>query len=229
MALRNRLNQIFAVESCISSANLFSDRYDSYLLKTSRSALYDETIEGSFTLKELKLALDPFEDYSFVKHLSDELGEYNEMYYGPCLSALFGQNIGSNTQTESKYFMAYPWHHYEECTKLTCLKDNVRWDRAEGGCIPSLITGSTAPGYDDGDSMCSYELDKDGGTRECKYNTTALSEFHTSVTNCWSSLPERSIDYIVDHFCTPHLTGGKVDSTREEEIKNITKSCTSPE
>ena len=42
---------------------------------------------------------------------------------------------------------------------LSCLADNMRWDRAEGGCIPGMTAGAKAKGYDRGDDKCSHDGD----------------------------------------------------------------------
>jgi len=116
-ALRYRLNQLFGLEQCISAINSFDQRYDPFILKSKFKGSsghghvgYDTGIENNFTLAELKLALDPFGDYSLVKHMTKELDEYVDMYYSPCIASLFGSNVGQTSDVEPKYFLASPWH-----------------------------------------------------------------------------------------------------------------------
>ena len=113
------------MDQCINKANKFPDWYDSYILKTNGDSLYDAVIEHSITLSLLKLALDLLGDYSLVRHLSEELDEYVDMYYQPCMAALFGTNVGTTSDVEAKYFMSYPWHTHNECVYLSCLADNM--------------------------------------------------------------------------------------------------------
>merc|ERR1712127_974418 len=111
----------------------------------------DTAIDTEFTAIQLKLALDPFNDYAVVRHMASELDEFMSMYYQPCIAALFGTKIGKSSDTDPSYFMAYPWHTHDECTHLSCLASSMRWDRRTGGgCIPSLISGYNSLTYDQG-------------------------------------------------------------------------------
>merc|ERR1712238_520950 len=87
-------------------------------------------------------ALDPGKDYGLLQSLGNELDEFVEMYYSPCIAALFGTNIGSNPDVEPQYFLAYGWLTHDACAHLSCLADNMRWDRRLGGC-----TAGTVPYY----------------------------------------------------------------------------------
>merc|ERR1711957_201161 len=80
-----------------------------HILKTQDSVKYDAAIDRQFTLKEMKFALDPLNDYSMLTHVGQELDEFVEMYYQPCVAALFGMNVGTSPDTEPQYFMAYGW------------------------------------------------------------------------------------------------------------------------
>ena len=73
MAMHYRLNQISFLQNCICSARSFSDgHYDTYVLKLRR----EDIVNDAFTLAELKLALDPFDDFSLVQHLAKEVDEH---------------------------------------------------------------------------------------------------------------------------------------------------------
>lgn len=74
---------------------------------------YDAATEIDYTVAELKMALDPKNDYSLVKHMAGELNEFMDMYYEPCLAALFGTNIGNDSDTDPKSFMAKSWYNHD--------------------------------------------------------------------------------------------------------------------
>ena len=124
--IRYRLNQIFTLEKCLTSINSYDSTYDMYILKAQDSVKYDATIEAKYTVLDLKMALDPAKDYGLLKSLGNELDEFVEMYYSPCVAALFGTNIGSNPDVEPQYFLAYRWLTHDACAHLSCLADNMR-------------------------------------------------------------------------------------------------------
>ena len=39
--------------------------------------------------------------------MGNELDEFIDMYYEPCIAALFGTSVGSFSDIEAKYFIAY--------------------------------------------------------------------------------------------------------------------------
>ena len=170
--VRYKLNQLFTLEKCLTSVKALPTKYDFHILKTQDSVKYDAAIDRQFTLKEMKFALDPLNDYSMLTHVGQELDEFVEMYYQPCVTALFGMNVGTSPDTEPQYFMAYGWLSHSACTKLSCLADNMRWDRDVGqGCVPSLFVGGGAPLYETGgDTYCKKDNTKGGDVEEvCKY------------------------------------------------------------
>ena len=77
-------------------------------------------------MKEMKISLDPLNNFSLLKAVGEELDEWVDMYYQPCVAALFGMNIGSNPDVESQYFFAYGWLSHSACMRLSCLADNMR-------------------------------------------------------------------------------------------------------
>ena len=170
------------------------ERYGSYVLKSQGSIKYDSSVEGKFTVNQLKLTLDPFGDLSLIRHMGNELDEFIDMYYRPCIAALFGTNVGSSPDVEAKYFMAYGWLTHEACSKLSCLADNMRWNRNGSGCIGSLITGRTAPIYDDNDIAC----EKNG-----KINHQSMKTYCRTVNNGYDRLHHGLalfIDIVEEHI-----------------------------
>lgn len=221
-AMRYKLTQIGVVEKCISAANAIPSRFDFNILKAQDSVKYDKAIDTSMTLFDLKTTLDPLGDYSIIKHLGKELDEWIEMFYSPCFASLYGTHIDNTPDLDISFFMAYPWHAHKECLQLSCLANNMRWDRGEGGCVPSLLVGASAPGYDDGkDTFCSSDLEKTDTKEECKYKQTELKAYHGKVTECWKNtdfLSVGPIDYFIEYFCMPQLTKNKVSAEMKQDM-----------
>merc|ERR1712166_1451592 len=107
------------LDKSLTSVKALPTKYDFHILKTQDSVKYDAAIDRQFTLKEMKFALDPLNDYSMLTHVGQELDEFVEMYYQPCVAALFGMNVGTSPDTEPQYFMAYGWLSHSACTKLS--------------------------------------------------------------------------------------------------------------
>ena len=221
--VRYRLNQLFTLEKCISAVRAIPDKYKYYIVKSQDSVKYDKAIEFSFTVAELRTALDPKADYGFVKHMGRELDEFIDMYYQPCVAALFGMNIGVSPGTDPQYFMAYPWYNHDECNHLSCLADNMRWDRETKGCVPSLMTGAASPSYNGTD--CSFDGDQFGDTEECKYSGETLNQYRADAKHCWkaNTVPI----YLMDHFCLPDITGAVADAATIGILEAEEANCTS--
>ena len=225
--VRYKMNQLSTLERCISAARAIPQRFDYHILKSMDTVKYDASIDVSFTVLELKMAIDPFNDFSMVQHMAREVDEYIEMFYQPCLAALFGTNVGTSSDTDPIYFMAYPWHTHNECLHLSCFGNGMRWDREQGGCTPGLITGTASIGYNGGDNFCSKDPEQDGEDEICKYTSGTLDEFHSDAMTCWEeSLPAGRIDYFMDHFCMPSITTQKLsDEEASELLATTTSSC----
>ena len=220
LAMRHRLNQLASLEQCISAASLIPKEKDYNTLRAQNGA--NDTID--FTLAELKKAIDPNSDYGLLKHMSYELDEYMDMFQAPCLNALSGSNLGIKPNVDNDFFMTHKWDNHTECMQTSCLSANTRWNRAaEGGCIPSVITGPTADAYDENDdSKCTKDMDFFGlGNNEvCRYSTSALNTFHTKATTCWNqTISISSIDDVMNAYCSPQITTKKVNSLKELELK----------
>ena len=105
--VRMKINNLFTLEKCISAIKTVSARQDYNILKHQDTVLLDKQATMDFTVKEMKIALDPLNNFSLLKAVGEELDEWVDMYYQPCLAALFGMNIGSNPDVEVQYFLAY--------------------------------------------------------------------------------------------------------------------------
>ena len=234
-AMRYRLVQLSVAEKCISAANSFPARFDFNILKAQDTVKYDRAIETKMTLFDMKKAIDPLGDFGIIKHMSEELDEWIEMFYRPCMGALYGMNIGTTPDTDISFFMAYPWHSHTECLRLSCLTPNMRWDRNNGGCVPGLITGAKETAADDEnvykdgeDDQCAKDTEEnDDDTEQCKQNQGNLRTYHKKSTDCWRKrFGAGSIDYLINHFCNPQLTGEKVTQTeRNTMIQDAIDSC----
>ena len=225
--VRYKLNQLSTLERCISAARAIPERYDYYILKPQDQVKFDGTIDINFSVFELKMALDPFNDYGILKHMAKELDEFLDMYISPCYAAIFGSNIGTSPDTDASYFMAYPWHNHDECTKLSCLGNSMRWDRSspEGGCVASLVAGADAPSFGGGEENCN--LDADANSLQCKHNNADLADTHTKAVGCWAkAVPKGRVDYFMDHFCMPSITGAVLNQEAINSIReNHAKFC----
>ena len=224
-SLSSKLNQMSRYENCLSAANGIPTSYDYYTLKTIDIVKYDKSDKAKFTLAELKFALDPFNDYSMLSQIGRDVEEFIEMYYSPCMAALFGSNIGTSSDTDSTYFMAYPWHTHAECLHLSCLGENMRWDRSIGGCVGSLLVGTTSKSYDNTDSDCVYDENN-----ECRYSSADLAAYHNDAISCWNSkISTGSIAFFLSYFCAPELDK-ELEATAKATLKATLESntCSKP-
>ena len=210
-AMRYKLAQIGSLEKCITAAKAIPSKYLRNYLKSNDSVKYDKDMTTRVTAYALLKAVDPLGDYGMLRQLGRELDEWIEMYYGKCLGALYGMGIGATPDPDASLFMAYPWHSYSECMMLSCVINNMRWDRRTGsGCVPSVITGYNAPGYSELSSLnthCAMNNAKYGPSEECKYNSAELKNWQTRVKTCWNNTQAvEGIDHLLNHFCNPQLT-----------------------
>ena len=222
-ALRLKLNQISALEKCSSFVKAIPDEQDFNILKPNESSVFDANLEYNFTVKHLKLALDPLGNDEFIKHMNKEFFEYQEMFYRKCLSEMFG---GGSSDVEATLFMAKTWSSYDRCQQHSCLQENMRWDRKlPGKCVGSMINGGESPYYPDGgEGTCALNGELDGPREECLYSAQSLSTFHIQSTQCWkNTLPEKyTIFYFMDLFCDPKVTNNVIT---EEEKQTLTDNA----
>ncbi len=226
-ALRVKLNNLSLLEKCISAIRAIPERYDFRLLKHKSTS--DLTV--SPTVFEMKMSMDPFSDMSLVDMTNKELDEFIEMFYQPCLAAIYGMNIGNSPSTDVKYFMAYPWHSHTECKYLSCFGKGMRWDRDNGGgCVPGVMTSSPEPYTSNGSSFCKIDLDSTGDTEECKHDATALQEAQDKMATCTSNIPGSAgnVHEFLDNYCLPELTSESASAEHELDLRLVaSKYCQS--
>ena len=213
---RDKLNSLSTLSQCASALRAFPDHFDYYLLHSADKAKYDHAIEAEYTVKEVKAAIDPLGDLSILQMVGNEHDEYFEMFYQPCLSALYGMNSGNDKLTDPKYFMSEPWYNHEECSRVSCLEPNMAWDRKNGnGCVPGLLgrRNMETPIPAETDSYCAIAKDTVNGNEGCKY--VPDEEAFQRMDLCREYLPQQrdgreepipvSMGYLVDYFCMPQL------------------------
>jgi hypothetical protein len=210
--LRLKMNQLATMQQCISSARALPDRNNYNLVKSVDSTKRHEIEEVEFSLLELKLALDPFNDYGMIDHLAREIDEFTEMFYRPCMAALFGTNIGVSADTKPEFIMASSWHSHPECTHMGCFGAGMRWDRENGGCVPGMITGADATAYGTNEAQCSKNGDKSEDDEECRHPNSSLTPFYTDAKLCWGILPAGRINFFLDNYCMPELLPQKISA-----------------
>ena len=244
--LRSKLNTLFELELCVERVRSIPKRYDYQFLKPSDTAKYDAAIDMDYTVKELKMSLDPFNDFGLVKHYSKEVDEYTEMYYSPCLTAILdGSKHSSDYGVDQMFFMASPWYDHAECTHLSCLMENARWDRVNGGCVPNLMSDSNMSEDNDNPSatpeFCATALSEtvdDSGTvttsEKCKHDSNELDNFQKQSKSCWKSLQgQRTGDessyavssYLLEKFCLPQLSDRQASDKVKKSLADLATSC----
>ncbi len=224
-ALRSKLNEISTLENCVSAVRSIPEALDYNYLKPQGVGRFDPNVTRAFTVKELKIALDPFNDYGLVKHMTKEMDEFMDMFYQPCLKALFG---GRDEDYDSVNFLLDTWNSHEECLLMSCLSDTVRWDRREGGgCVSSLLSGVDAHGYGEpsDEKGCAFDGELADETETCKYPLDELRTDHQRYTQCWrNTLEQVEVDYIIEQFCLPQISGQVADEsfqvTLNDKIEN---------
>lgn len=229
-ALQQKSNILTSLGQCVISLRSFPEQYDYYLLDSG-------SIEMDLTVKELKLALDPLDDLNLFMMLSKEREEYLDMFYDPCLSALYGKNLGDTRETDPIFFAALPWYKHEECMQVSCLQSNVAWDRKNGnGCVHGLLQQTTdSPIPLRNDTYCSQVTDMDTDESICSY--TPDMEVIVRMDRCRQALPSvrdgrgepttTSIEYLLENFCSPEIdfVGGRVDASRMYDIDITAAIC----
>ena len=226
LTIQKKINQLFTLENGVTSINYMQEKYGSYTLKPQGSAKYDSSMVGKFTVNQLKMTLDPLGSMILIKHMENELDEFINMYYEPCIASLLGSSVGSSPDVEAKYFMAYGWLSHETCLKLSCLADNMRWNRNGSGCIGSLITGRKAPKYDPNDIACKKddEVYPSDGSEPWKYDTTDPQQYQRRLNVCWTNTSATiHIPYYMLLFLLIFILGHKLDD-EGRKIDRIAKT-----
>ncbi len=227
---------------CVNILRAYPDRFDYYYLQASNDANYDGAIEKTFTVKELKMALDPAADLEIIQMVADENDEYLEMFYQPCLSALYGGRQGTTGNTDPKNFMAKPWYDIEECVKPSCLEPSMAWDRVNGeGCVKGLLgrDNSLSPIPHHDDEHCAKTVHTTSGKDVCKFGYTYDANLIMQMDNCRQVLPqgrdgrgrsiELSMHYLMEYFCMPQIALhlGSADGAKMDEVDSEMEVCVS--
>lgn len=211
-AFRTKMDMLGVLERCITASRVFPvTKLHNYLQqRPTANGLYDGTLDTLVTLLELQLGIDPKGDYGLLKHLTEELDEWVDMFYSPCYAAIFGKNIGTTPDVDVNYFRAYPWYDHAECTYLTCLQEGYRWDRKDGGCVTGLIRGTSAQVYDKTNvasyAKCSKDINENSQDLEiCKYLEASLDDLQKDYNTCWANIEISNVYDLVDNYCNPEL------------------------
>ena len=226
-ALRYKSNTLATLQKCISSIRGYPPGLDSHYLKP-HADQYNMDV-AQLTVFDMKMAMDPFNDFAMVRHMGKEIDEFIDMFYAPCLGALFGSNAPPGVNP-SNYMLAYPWYSHKECSYMSCLASGMRWDREGGGCIPGLMTGSDTKYPEGADAECSYDTEAGDATQQCKYPATELNSFQDQLEGCWNSTSNLQSGFAVEMFltnyCMPNVSAKKMDATEFASRKNaIPQSC----
>lgn len=219
------------MEKCISAIREIPERYYYNLLKP-KGAAFTDGPEIYISLLELKMALDPFNDWAMFMQVSRELEEFLEMYVVPCYSSLLGvvDNFGLGSDNKAADITkAYPWYVHTACTKLSCLGKNMRWDRSNpnGGCVASILSGSSSNRYEMGtNDNCQQKVTTSKGV-ECKYPTSELATFHHKTLSCWNAtIPSGSTNFYLDYFCEPEISSEIMDADAKDTLrKSMSDRC----
>lgn len=219
-ALRHKLNQISDLNQCTNLIKSLPASLDNNILKPKDTAAFNAQFQLNFTLKHLKVALDPLGDFGLVNHMSQELDEYTEMFYRICINSLFSSGAD---QDEATNFMAAPWQSHDRCMQLSCLQEDMRWNRMlDGTCVPSMIQGTRAAPFPDGRQFgCKLDSTLSGDTELCQYSSALMSSYYSKAVTCWlSALPQalEKISYFIGMFCSPEVT---TEVANEEDIAEL--------
>ncbi len=230
--LRLKMNTLSTLERCISILSGYPSRLDKHLVQPHTDKFGINQAE-KISVYEMKKALDPKGDYYLIRHLSQEIDEFVEMYYSPCLAAVFGSTKAKNAETDPSYMMAYPWYSHDECMHLSCFASTMRWDRDKGGCIAGILSGTEATSYEDtpDTSKCPIDPDSLGNdTLECKVKASELNQFVTEIKQCWGAPDtvmqgEYSIELFLNDYCMPTITGETLTDTEYNNLYDTLNDC----
>ena len=238
-------DEVFSIlDHCVRALRQVPTKYDYHFLQVRSTPvpplLRDISMKSRYTVKELRMALDPFNDSELVHIVGKQRDEYFEMFYQRCVTALQGMNLGNNKLTDPLYFMAHPWYNLEECLHLSCLEVNKMWDRLNGqGCIDGILhykaPPESQPKLSRDDPHCAKVIDPVSGKEVCKF--VPDFDFVRKLGQCRSRLPGTedgrgrlvpiSLEYIARQFCEPNLSldHPQADEKRISEIELAWAAC----
>ncbi len=248
--MNTKSKTLFKLGQCVNRLRALPDRFDYFFLQASDSTVHDEYIDTQYTVKELKAALDPAGNLDIIKMVANENDEFYEMYYQPCLSALYGMShnqngtIVRNSNVDPKNFMAQPWYKIEECLRPSCLETNMVWDRVNGKkCMKGLLGRDTSMGPipSQSDEYCARHTSKIDGEEAiaCKHGFTRHANLLMQMDNCRQALPkgrdgrgnsiEPSIGYLMEKFCQPQVAvhAEPAGSIKMDEVDASCEICVS--
>merc|ERR1712161_177522 len=193
-------------------------------------------INNLFTLERCISMIRTFpvtNDYNLLKHQdSVEVADILAMDF-----TVKEMNLGSNPDVESQYFLAYGWLSHSACMRLSCLADNMRWDRKAGGggCTTSLLVGYYAENYEsrvvgDGanpnaDALCKKDNSNmaEQEVEACKYDQEYLFKVQRAHNKCFAC--GVSPAFIMNEFCMPQLTEEIAFGAKREDVDRLSVLC----
>jgi hypothetical protein len=234
--VNEKINAMNTFGQCTSALRSFPKQFDYLYLRSAGKARYDDSVDMEFTVKDLRAAFDPRDDLGIISLLSNENDEYFEMFYQPCLSALYGMNAGNDRDTDPKFFMAEPWYNHDECSKVSCLDHNMAWDRQNGnGCVNGLLARQAinTPIPTDSDPHCAISIDSMNGQEICRHTADKdvikqmdlCREFVLQANDGSGGSVPVSLGYLMDYFCMPRLSEDQADTTKMEDVDSKSSIC----
>lgn len=242
---RDKAHRLTTLTQCVNKLHSIPKHLDYYFLEISNKVGFEEALEMSLTVKELKAALDPSIRGAIISMVGQEHDEYLEMFYQPCVSALYGMNTGTDTQIEPLHFMAEPWYNHEECSRQSCMIPTSAWDRINGnGCIDGLLSqtvNSDVVVNDQFDPYCAKVIDDVTGREVCKYtylhNSNRNVQIMDRLQQCRGYLPQStdgrgmpvtiSLASLMDYYCFPKVDEDRepADETLMDKIDEMWSAC----
>jgi len=220
--LHHKTFTIMTLERCIQVLNSFPNSEEHTYLEAPDSVLKlnsatDDKANNLVTVGDLKKFLNPNDDMAPVDLLNMELDEYVDMYYNPCMSALFGMNADVNAvQGESSepgefvdYFMMKAWNLHPECAHTSCVVPTNSWNNTIGRCGPSVghsgppavsPSGTSAATPVEPPEYCAKKFDLTEGLMVCKRDNAKLI---LKLDGCWK---DSTPFVLIERYCIPRLS-----------------------
>eukprot|EP00588_Corethron_pennatum_P005921 CAMPEP_0194288234 /NCGR_PEP_ID=MMETSP0169-20130528/36393_1 /TAXON_ID=218684 /ORGANISM="Corethron pennatum, Strain L29A3" /LENGTH=626 /DNA_ID=CAMNT_0039035173 /DNA_START=418 /DNA_END=2298 /DNA_ORIENTATION=- len=234
--LHHKTFTIMTLERCIQVLRSFPESEKTTYLETRYSVTDSDDdshkTNNLVTVGDLKQFLNPKDDMASVDLLNMELDEYVDMYYNPCMAALFGMNadvvMNANAAGESDepgeifdYFMMKQWNSHPECAYASCVVPTNSWNNREGGCGPSFGQNPvpTLPVLE----YCAKKFDSQEKEMVCKRSATKWSEKLEKLDGCWKN----STPFVlIERYCIPRLSERQRAEADNDGSKTIVDGCT---